>query len=95
MEIQHQFETTRTKALQEMAQIETLIQSLQDAVERLEHDITAEEARVGIVDLANVGYPILARVLAVRRENLLATIETVEQRRAALRQIFFEPASAA
>jgi hypothetical protein len=90
MKIQPQFETRRAIALREAAQIETLLGSLGVSAERLDADIATEEERAGISDPANAAYPILARVLTVRRRNLEATINTFEQRLATLRQIFPE-----
>jgi flagellar protein FliJ len=95
MKIQRQFETKRATALREAAQIDTLIRGLNDAVRKLDADIAIEEERAGISDPANAHYPILARVFAVRRTNLEATIATFEQRLATLRQIFPEIADTA
>jgi hypothetical protein len=67
-----------------------LLRSLNEAVERLASDIIIEQKRAKVSDPANAAYPILARVLAVRRKNLEATIATFEQRLAAFRQIFPE-----
>jgi hypothetical protein len=95
MRFQPQFETRRAAALREAAQIETLLRSLGENTGRLDADIAAEEERAGISDPTNAAYPILARVLTVRRRNLEATINTFEQRLATLRQIFPEPADSA
>jgi hypothetical protein len=90
MKIEHHFETRRATALREAKQIETMIRDLNQAAERLGADVVAEERRAGISDPHNTAYPILARVLSVRRENLMATIAVLEQRAASLRQIFPE-----
>jgi len=37
-----------------------------------------EESRAQVSDLANAKYPLAARILRVRRDNLLATISTLE-----------------
>jgi hypothetical protein len=90
MKIEHQFETRRATALREAAQIETMIRDLNQAAARLAADAMAEEKRVGISDPHDTAYPILARVLSVRRENLQATVAALEQRVASLRHIFPE-----
>jgi hypothetical protein len=41
-----------------------------------------EEQLMGIFDVANIAYPILARTLTARRDNLLATIGLLEARTA-------------
>jgi hypothetical protein len=92
MKIQRHFDTKRATALREAAQIETLIRSLNESAGKLDADIAIEEERTGISDPANAEYPILARVLSVRRRNLEATIATFEQRLATLREIFPEDA---
>lgn len=90
MTIEVQFETRRATARREESQIETLLRDLNRAVATLEADIAAEEARARVSDPADVAYPMLARVLAVRRQNLQTTIALFEQRLATLRQIFPE-----
>jgi hypothetical protein len=44
------------------------------------HDIATEEERARISDRSNSAYPILARTLAARRDNLRDTIAALEQR---------------
>jgi hypothetical protein len=46
----------------------------------LDCDITSEEERVGISDLSDAAYPILARMLATRRDNLKHTVTALERR---------------
>jgi hypothetical protein len=64
----------------EMAQISTLISNLTRAVELLHFDIDFEEERARIRDLSDPAYPILARHLRTRRENLMETIAELEAR---------------
>jgi hypothetical protein len=47
-------------------------------VEILTADIEHEEMRFGVRDLADPNYPVLARNLRARRENLEATIASLE-----------------
>jgi hypothetical protein len=55
-----------------------LVVDLHLQVHFLDRDIHDEEQRTGIFDLANVAYPILARTLRARLDNLLATIRVLE-----------------
>ena len=43
-------------------------------------DIAAEEEQVGVVDLTRPEYPLLARKLRARRDNLLETVGQLRQR---------------
>ncbi|HJY88899.1 MAG TPA: hypothetical protein VJ255_01415 [Candidatus Acidoferrum sp.] len=49
-------------------------------VQLLESDIQDEEKRTGISNLSNSAYPIFARNLRTRRDNLLATIKMLQSR---------------
>jgi hypothetical protein len=60
----------------------TLIGSLSRSVALLTVDIEHEETRVGVRDLSDPAYPVLARSLRVRRENIGATIALLENLRA-------------
>ena len=59
-------------------QIATLIESLLRSVELLIVDIEHEETRAGVLDLSDPGYPVLARSLRTRRDNIRATIASLE-----------------
>jgi hypothetical protein len=71
-------ETLRGTAAVNGLQIATLIGTLSRSVELLTVDIEHEEARAGVYDLADPAYPVLARSLRVRRENIEATIAALE-----------------
>jgi hypothetical protein len=58
--------------------------ALDRLVRTLDYDIAAEEERAQISDRSDVAYPILARTLAVRRDNLRDTIAALEPRLANL-----------
>jgi hypothetical protein len=60
------------------AELAALISGLRQTVHNLDISIEDEESRAHISDLANVDYPMAARILRVRRNNLLATISTLE-----------------
>ena len=90
MTIRHQFETRRHFVLREVMQIETMIRDLTQTAAALQSSVIAEEARAGISDPHDAAYPILARVLTVRRKNLKVTIDTLQHRVKTLRQFFIE-----
>ena len=71
-------ETLRGTAAVNGLQIATLIGSLSRSVELLTVDIEHEEARAGVRELADQTYPVLARSLRARRENIRATIASLE-----------------
>jgi hypothetical protein len=56
----------------------TLIGSLSRSVVILTADIEHEEARAGVRDLSDPTYPVLARSLRTRRENIGVTIASLE-----------------
>jgi hypothetical protein len=63
-------------------QIATLIGDLSRSVDILSADIEHEEARAGVRDVSDPTYPVLARSLRARRENIGATIALLESLRA-------------
>jgi hypothetical protein len=67
-------------SLREVAQIRTLIVTLSRSVDLLNWDIDAEEERTLLRDLSDPAYPILARTLRTRRDNLSATIAALRER---------------
>ena len=58
--------------------LQALINDLRWRVQLLDADIQDEEKRTGISNVSNTAYPIVARNLRTRRDNLLATITTLE-----------------
>jgi hypothetical protein len=54
--------------------------SLGDRVRLLDYDIGAEEERTRCKDRRDAAYSILARTLVARRENLSATIASLQER---------------
>ena len=77
---------TRESTQREAVQIWKMIVDIDRTVRLLNCDITTEEERVGISDRSDAAYPILARMLANRRDNLNDTITALEQRLANLDQ---------
>jgi hypothetical protein len=78
MKHQRHFETVNT--LREATQTKTLIADLRRIVEILDVEIALEEAQTGISDRTLPEYPVLARALAARRDNLIQSIAALEQR---------------
>jgi hypothetical protein len=78
----------------EALQTKTLIADISRIVQILDSDIAAEEEHARVYDRSQVEYPMLARTMAARRDNLLNTISALEQRLAKLDQaeLVAEPA---
>jgi hypothetical protein len=78
MKHQRHFETdaARTRAL--IADLDRIVQILNEA-------IVAEEELAGVSDRSQAGYPLHARKMAARRDNLTDTIVALEQRLSAPR----------
>jgi hypothetical protein len=70
-------ETLRGTAAANRSQIATLIESLLRSVELLTVDIEHEETRAGVRDLSEPTYPVLARSLRSRRDNIRATLASL------------------
>jgi hypothetical protein len=71
-------ETLRGTAAINRLQIATLIGDLSRKVTILMADIAQEEARAGVRDLSDAAYPVLARSLRTRSENIGTTIAMLE-----------------
>ena len=80
MKHQRHFGSASDVALREVARISALISDLDRAVRILDSDIVAEEESVGVSDPFEPNYPILARTLIARRQNLKDTIAALEKR---------------
>jgi hypothetical protein len=75
MSMQHRFETAR-----ETTVISKILADLVRTVQLIECEIVAQEERASVSDRADVKYPMLARTLIGRRDNLKMTIDALEQR---------------
>lgn len=84
MRHEHHFGSANDVALKDVARISALISDLDRHVRILNHDIAAEEEHARVFDPFNAAYPILARTLATRRDNLKDTIGALEIRLASL-----------
>jgi hypothetical protein len=71
-------ETLRGTAAVKVLQIATLIGNLSRSVALLTVDIEHEEARAGVSDASDPAYPVLARSLRTRRDNIRTTIAALE-----------------
>jgi hypothetical protein len=71
-------DTLRETALAHRLQIATLISDLSRLVNVLTADVEHEETRAGVRNPTDPAYPVLARTLRRRRENIRATIATLE-----------------
>jgi septation ring formation regulator EzrA len=71
-------------AAQEAELLKTMIADLNRAVQIFEFDRAAEEERSQISDPKNAEYPMLARTIVARRDNIVATIDVLETRLASV-----------
>jgi hypothetical protein len=67
-----------------VARISALISDIDRHVRILDCDIAAEEERARVFNPFDTAYPILARTLAARRDNLKETIGALEKQLASL-----------
>lgn len=72
--------TSRLEIPRTAMKLHALISDLRWRVQLLDSDIQDEEKRTGISNVSNTAYPILARNLRTRRDNLLATITMLDSR---------------
>ena len=58
--------------------LQALITDLQWKIQLFNSDIADEEQRMGVFNVSSVAYPLVVKDLRERRDNLLATIATLE-----------------
>jgi hypothetical protein len=58
--------------------LQALIADLQWKIQLFNSDIADEELRTGVFNVSSVAYPLVAKDLRERRDNLVATIATLE-----------------
>ena len=80
MKRRYHFGNANSASLSEMARVSALINDLDRRAQLIECDIAAEEERARVFNRSDAAYPIAARILAVRRDNLKASIATLERR---------------
>lgn len=78
--MKHQRHFGSAASSREAAQTRSLIADINRIVQILDSDIAAEQEEARVFDPAQAGYPILARTLAARRDNLKETIAALERR---------------
>ena len=74
MRHQHYSQSASTVPRMEASWIAALISNLHRHAQLLDQDIIAEQERAQVFDRSHPAYPILARTLTARRDNLSATI---------------------
>jgi hypothetical protein len=78
--MKHQYHFGSATPAREALQTKHLIADINRVVQILDSDIAAEEEQARVFDRSRFDYPILARTLVARRDNLLGTIAALEQR---------------
>jgi hypothetical protein len=86
MEHQRDFKSASKFVSREVAQISGLMSDLERIVGIIDLDIAAQEEDARMFDSSKAAYPITARMLRVRRDNLANTIASLERRLAGLLQ---------
>jgi len=74
------FENIGRTSVREAECIGTMIADMRRVVQILDCDVQTEEERWRIFDRSDANYPILARTLVARRENLKMTIAALQTR---------------
>ena len=87
MRHQHHPERANAVARRDVSWIAALISNLDRRAQLLDQDIAAEEERAQVFTPADAAYPILARTLRARRDNLRSTIAALEKRLASLQAL--------
>lgn len=80
MKHQYHFGSSNAVAVREEARISALISDLVRGVRLLDSEIATEEERARVSNRFDAAYPILARTLTARRDNLKETIAVLELR---------------
>jgi hypothetical protein len=78
--MKHQRHFGSATPAREALQTRVLIADITRVVQILNGDIAAEEEQARAFDRSRFDYPILARTLTARRDNLLGTIAALQQR---------------
>jgi hypothetical protein len=87
MRHQHYSQSASTVPRMEASWIAALISNLHRHAQLLDQDIIAEQERAQVFDRSHPAYPILARTLTARRDNLSATISALEKRPASFQAL--------
>jgi hypothetical protein len=92
--MKHQRHFESATASREALQVGELIADLDCILQILNSDIVAEEERAQVFKRSQPEYPMLARTLAARRDNLTDTIAALERRLAAIHRAQLNEGSA-
>lgn len=84
----HRFQVDEKR--RQVADIEAMIADFRRMEQDLEHQITTEQERSGITDVTHFAYPTFAKAAMDRRNNLLSSIEELEQQLAEAKEEFSE-----
>jgi hypothetical protein len=84
--VKHQRHFDTSEVHRKAGWIRKMIVDLDRGVQLLNCDIVTEEERVRMSDRSDAAYPMLARTLAARRDNLRDTITALEQQLSKLDQ---------
>jgi hypothetical protein len=76
----HHSGTAQEMASRQASVIRGMMDDLERTVQILSIDISTEEERVLVFNRSDPSYPILARTLTARRDNLIVTIADLRQR---------------
>jgi hypothetical protein len=76
----HHSVTAQETALRQAAVIRDMMHDLGRTIHILNIDISSEEERVRVFDRSDPAYPILARTLTARRDNLIVTVADLQER---------------
>ena len=78
MSNQRLYDTASIVASRDEVRIATLISSLTRSIATLNSDIEHEEKQAQVFDVLDPLYPMLARALRTRRDNVAATVAALE-----------------
>ena len=84
----HRFQVDEKR--RQMADIEAMIADFRRMEQDLELQITTEQERSGITDVTHFAYPTFAKAAMDRRNNLLRSIEELEQQMSEAKEEFSE-----
>ena len=92
--MKHQYHFESLNVWRETTQTKGLIADIDRIVQILNSDIASEEEQAHVFERSKPEYPMLARTLAARRDNLRATIAALERRLAAVYRAQLDQVSA-
>jgi hypothetical protein len=78
--MKHQRHFDQGNRSREALKTQTLVADIERVVQILDSDISAEEEQARVSDRSQAEYPMLARTLAARRDNLRETLAALKKR---------------